>query len=278
MKKILVLIFSFFLVFLGQIKSQCTFTLTNTVLDSSCAPSMPYCSGEYILKAGSGTPPYNWPTGRSYKTIDTIYFVCPGTYTVNVTDSLGCTGTTIVNISQYKTLLVDSFHVNKLPSCDTCCDGSISVYVVGQDAPCNVPAYTFIWTPGGMYFQTLTNACAGIQYTCCVTDADAYTSCDTITVHSPPPAKVQQNNAASFNLSVYPNPTNTILNIHITLREGEVIYFNLYNAMGQQIQRMQLKNNLTALLLNNYSTGLYYYRIIDSNGNVLKADKQMVIH
>jgi hypothetical protein len=78
--------------------------------------------------------------------------------------------------------------------------------------------------------------------------------------------------------NVYPNPANTKLNIELQLQLGAIVHICLYNSIGQLMQCEELQSNLTTLPISNLSSGLYYYRITDENGNVLKADKQMIIH
>jgi len=84
--------------------------------------------------------------------------------------------------------------------------------------------------------------------------------------------------ASNINAKVYPNPANTMLNIQVNLIQGQIAYFVMYNSLGEEIKSMELDNQLTTLPTNNLSAGMYYYRIIDKNGNIIKADKQLLMH
>ena len=78
-------------------------------------------------------------------------------------------------------------------------------------------------------------------------------------------------------VSVYPNPAWTELNIKFEQYNGKKTFMLLFNAMGQQMQMMELKNEFTTVPINDLATGLYYYRIIDDSGNMLESGKQMII-
>jgi len=77
---------------------------------------------------------------------------------------------------------------------------------------------------------------------------------------------------------VYPNPANTLLNVQVDLEQGQVAQICLYNSLGQLVQCMELRDNLSTLSTSSLAAGIYYYRIIDETGAVLKADKQMIVH
>ncbi len=84
--------------------------------------------------------------------------------------------------------------------------------------------------------------------------------------------------AKAVEVKVFPNPANTKLNIEIPVTEGRVFSIYLFNNMGQLILGRTLQSGLTMLHLDTFSNGLYYYRITDSQGNLIKADKQLIIH
>ncbi len=86
------------------------------------------------------------------------------------------------------------------------------------------------------------------------------------------------NNVRTSTIKVFPNPANTILNVELGLQKGEIAFIYLYNDLGQQVQKTELKNVLTVVPINTLSSGIYYYKIIDDEGNLLKTDKQAIIH
>ena len=82
---------------------------------------------------------------------------------------------------------------------------------------------------------------------------------------------------ANRTASVYPNPASTLLNVQVKLQLNEVANICLYNNLGEMVMCQVLKASLTTLPINNLASGIYYYRITDMNGALIKADKVMVV-
>jgi CubicO group peptidase (beta-lactamase class C family) len=76
---------------------------------------------------------------------------------------------------------------------------------------------------------------------------------------------------------VYPNPANTELTIKMEQSTEKLAYFTMFNALGQRLKRMEIKDEFTTINVSDLPTGLYYYRIMDETGNVLRADKEMIV-
>ena len=109
-------------------------------------------------------------------------FNIPGTYNVclNITDSMAATcnstfcasvtvtGVVICNITLSMTAT--------MASCSTCTDGVANAYPSGGTAP-----YTYLWQPGNITTPSITGIATG-TYTCCVTDANACTACNSVNV------------------------------------------------------------------------------------------------
>lgn len=269
MRKLLLL--SFFslvaVLAIAQNKPTCSFTLTNTIIDSSCA--YPECHGIYILTAIGGTPPYDWPTGRSYETKDTVTENCPNTYIITVKDTAGCTATTTVVMPLYKTIHIDSIRIIKQPSCTTCCDGKIQAY-----PGCGYVPYTFSWS-SGQNNGTDTAACAGTTYTFCVTDSHAHTACDSIKVPSGPTV-VMPIVPNQVSLLISPNPSNGKFTIEVKGdRENEKV--EIYNVLGEKIySQSSILNSQFTIDLSSKSSGIYFYRITSEKGEFVGNGKLVI--
>ncbi len=79
-------------------------------------------------------------------------------------------------------------------------------------------------------------------------------------------------------VQVYPNPANTLLTVQLNLATGDYANACMYNSLGQLIECKQLQNGISTILISNLPSGIYYYRITDNMGNMIKADKQMIVH
>ncbi|HIN39758.1 MAG TPA: T9SS type A sorting domain-containing protein, partial [Flavobacteriales bacterium] len=62
-------------------------------------------------------------------------------------------------------------------------------------------------------------------------------------------------------ISVYPNPTREVIYFENTLNNQMLIY--IYDAMGKLLQCLNLDENKKALNVENYSEGIYFYRVLE---------------
>jgi len=122
-------------------------------------------SDGYIdLSVSGGTTAYSyaWSNGSSTEDLSGL---SAGTYTVTVTDALGCTGSDVYTLTQpaaAASLAASGISVDA--SCAGVCDGSIDLSVSGGASP-----YTYLWS-NGFTAQDPSGLCAG-TYTVTVTDS-----------------------------------------------------------------------------------------------------------
>jgi subtilisin-like proprotein convertase family protein len=97
-------------------------------------------NGAVDLTVTGGNAPlgYSWSTGSTNQDIGSLG---TGTYTVTVTDALGCTKTTTAVVTQPAILAVNGAQVN--PSCAGVNNGSIAQTITGGTSP-----YSYAWSTG----------------------------------------------------------------------------------------------------------------------------------
>ena len=134
------------------------------------------CDGELGYTVTGGVSPYIFvlDTCHGGSPVTTPQFMssynnlCPGAYTLNVTDVNGCIASgpcdTLVECNIQFTGAISH------PTCPNACDGSIVLNAIS-------PNLSFLWTIGSTT-QSITNLCAG---TYCVTIIDTVTGCQTDT-------------------------------------------------------------------------------------------------
>ena len=129
---------------------------------------------------------YYWDFGDgnySYTQNPVHTFNIPGTYNVclMLSDSnvIGpCTSSFCANVTVTGTVICNmtlSFSYT-MASCGSCADGSATVTPAGGSAP-----YTYSWSPISNTTATASGLLPG-TYTCCVTDANSCTACDSVTI------------------------------------------------------------------------------------------------
>ena len=191
-------------------------------------------SATAIASGGTGTYTYLWNTGETTQTISNLV---AGTYSVDITDSEGCTTSCSVVIKGSSS---PTCSINKT---DTSCgfdNGSATVQVTGGQAP-----YTFLWSTGDNT-QTISGLSAG-TYSVVVTDAyGCTTNCSVYIQNSSSPTCTIYSTDATCG---YPNGSATV------------------NAFGGVGPYTYLWNNgATTQTVNNLDAGTYTVIVTDSEG------------
>jgi gliding motility-associated-like protein len=146
-----------------------TMAFTNVVCNGAC-------NGTASLTVTGGTAPYsyNWTSGQGTPNAANL---CPGSYTVDITDAHGCTTQQTVTITE-PTLLVSSI-TSTNASCNGICDGTATVTASG-----GIPGYNYTWSPNGGTTPTANGLCAG-AYSVITSDMNGCTSVTSVNILQP---------------------------------------------------------------------------------------------
>ncbi|MFH1321907.1 MAG: PKD domain-containing protein [Bacteroidota bacterium] len=137
------------------------------------------CNGLVTSTVSSGTPAYTYSWSPGGGTGPSFTDLCPGTYTLIVTDANNCTGTDNATITEPP--LLTSITSGNDASCNSACDGDATVTPAGGSPP-----YTYQWD-GGTGFQTTavaTGLCAG-TFNVTISDANGCTANNSYIVNEP---------------------------------------------------------------------------------------------
>jgi gliding motility-associated-like protein len=134
-------------------------------------------TGSIINNTIGGTPPYIfvWNDASIFQNRTAL---APGTYTVTVTDVTPCSATKSITITQPAALIVTNNNTNI--TCNGGNNGSINLTVTG-----GTPGYTYNWG-SGITAPNRTGLTGG-TYTVTVTDANACSRVNSITMYQPNP-------------------------------------------------------------------------------------------
>ncbi|MCX6268225.1 MAG: SprB repeat-containing protein, partial [Bacteroidetes bacterium] len=149
-----------------------THSMTKTLCNGSC-------DGMIDITVTGGTAPYYYIwDNATLSTTTNASGLCAATYTVTITDALGCK-----LVAGWPVTSPDAIVINGLPvpaSCNTYADGSINLTIAGGTG-----AYSYLWNdPAASTTQNISGLLAG-TYTVTVTDANSCKMTGSWTVSQP---------------------------------------------------------------------------------------------
>jgi hypothetical protein len=232
-----------------KITSTYTVTQSTEILTSFSIASVS-CNGKNDGAINSsttgGAPPYvySWsPGGMSSPNVSGLPI---GTYTLTVTDKLGCSVSSSTDITEPAVLSATVTSTNE--TCDYMNDGTASVAVTG-----GTPGYTYTWMPGSKKTSSITNLTAG-SYTLTVKDLKACSVTSIVTITQPPALTV--NTINQVNVSCNGGSDGTVT---ANPSGGTTPYTYLWTP-----------GNITTATLSNVPTGTYTVNITDNNNCTTK--------
>ncbi|MBK8554691.1 MAG: HYR domain-containing protein [Lewinellaceae bacterium] len=165
--------------------NNCSATLTVNITQPAALSTNATATGETSLGANNGTAtaaptggssPYTylWSTGA---TTQGITGLAPGSYTVTVTDSKGCTKSKTVQVSSFNCMLMTSTTQADV-GCHGAATGQITLSVAGGQLP-----YAYTWSNGDTT-ATISGLVAGV-YTVSVADISGCTAIASATISEP---------------------------------------------------------------------------------------------
>ena len=142
--------------------------------DALCADQ---ASGQLAAVITGGTAPYTYAWSGDTATTSVADSLLAGTYTVTVTDALGCNLELAGTVGAPQPLQITA-QIDQTISCQGGASGGVSVQAVTG----GTPAYTFIWNDiNGSTTTSVTGLSAG-TYAVLVTDSNACQASDTVTL------------------------------------------------------------------------------------------------
>jgi gliding motility-associated-like protein len=221
--------------------------LANEVLTD---PNCNQCDGSIVIAPSGGTGPYTYlwttpsvPPGTQPVTT-TLLNLCPGAYTLVITDSNGCQANFAYPLSSVNAPIPNTTVTNA--SCNGNCDGAITAAPSGGTAP-----YTYFWSPTGDTTITINGLCSG-QYSLNVTDA---AGCVGVAIDSITQPDVLQANINASNL----NCSGTCDGWAVSNTIGGTAPFSYNWSPG----------GLTQDSITNLCAGTYFVTVTDSNNCIV---------
>ncbi|HXB14086.1 MAG TPA: T9SS type A sorting domain-containing protein, partial [Bacteroidia bacterium] len=234
----------------------------NNVLNVSCNGGN---NGSASSSVSGGTAPYTYSWSNSQNSPD-ISSLSAGTYTLNISDNNGCTGSASVIITQPTAMSITADSTNDNGGCN----GSAWAILNGGTLP-----YTYLWTGGGTT-DTIQNQCAG-NYCITITDASGCidSACVTINIYTGT-ENVVSNPAG---VVIYPNPNNGqfIIQLSNSNKLSASSQLEIYNMIGEEIySQFNIHNSAFNIDLTSRANGIYLYRVLSETGNLVSEGKFII--
>jgi hypothetical protein len=199
-------------------------------------------SGSIDLSVSGGTGPYmySWSNGSTTQDISNL---AGGSYTVTVTDVLGCTSSTSITITEPTALSLTTTSTDEMMGMD----GTATVTVTG-----GTPNYMYYWMPGGATMASISGLAAG-TYSITVLDANGCGDTLEVVVGS----QVSLDEAGLTSIVLYPNPSAT--NITVSNSASTVIdHVGVFTSEGRLVFEFTLGGNESRILdISSWSPGRY---------------------
>jgi hypothetical protein len=242
------------------------YTLSNTVnLGLTVNATNASCNAlndGVAIAAGSGSAgyTYQWTGGPSSATYSNL---AAGSYTVLVTDANGCTQSSTTTITEPDPIQASFTSVENFLTVNFTNTSSAGSYQWtfgdGNTSGAANPIHTYADKGTYEVCLSVTNSCGTVS-TCknLLIDNVAGIIGDEPTI-----------------MEVYPNPVSEVL--FIRNQTGLPLSFIVYDLNGRFIQSYKLRGDVSEVDVKNWSNALYFYQVIDRNGDILKTDKFSVV-
>ncbi|MCH8902833.1 MAG: T9SS type A sorting domain-containing protein [Bacteroidetes bacterium] len=246
-------------------------TINNIVsLTSGMTVKNALCNGDsngtatVTVAGGTGTLTYLWNSSPPQST-QTVTGLLAGTYSVTVTDSLGCTITDMATVTEPDVIQI---FTSTTPATQGQSDGTATVdSVTGGTSP-----FTYLWS-NSQTTQTATGLGVG-SYTVVVTDSNGCVDSATVTI-------TELTDIADISripiVTIYPNPVEDQLFLVVMGESGHEIELNLVNILGENVgtEKVKLTGSSPQMVdVSNLPGGIYFIRIheIGSVAKFIKAN------
>jgi hypothetical protein len=269
----------------GNISNLCAGTYTVTITDNAaCSATASFtlieptilvglgavtnvqcygdCNGSASISPSGGTPgyTYTWSTGAATPGITNL---CPGTYTVTVSDANNRTLSSAMTIMEPPLLALGNLTPSH-PTCPGCTDGSICI----SNSSGGTPSYTYSISPtAGTFNGTCYINLPADTYTVCITDAHGCTACITDTLFDPPSGI--GNLLSGYDVSLYPNPFNDDFYVEINNSSISITHLVIYDALGRNILTSESIGNKFHLSGDNLLNGVYFVELCSEKNQII---------
>ncbi len=229
--------------------------ITNLTINSlptvfATSPSSVLCHGQTTTITANGAASYTWSNASTSPTI-TVSPTVTTNYTLTGTGANGCVNTAMSTIVVYNLPTVTASSTSSL-----LCTGQTATITAGG-------ATSYLWNDNSTNVTISVSPTTSTTYSVTGTDINGCSDIAIITQSVSLCTGIEsfQNNQ-SF-ISIYPNPTNGILNIDFDIDKDADIH--VLNSLGEDVFQSTVHSKKTKLNLGNLNNGIYIIKIITND-------------
>jgi HYR domain-containing protein/type IX secretion system substrate protein/SprB-like repeat protein len=252
-------------------EAACTFSiaiisnleLTASITEPSCADAT---DGSAAVLPSGGAEPYQYAwDDDAQQTTQTATGLSAGTYSVTITDAIGCETVATIVLTEPETVLITVDEVT--PETGSNMDGAVSVTVAGGTG-----ALSIEWSLNGNFFsgdEDLTALSAG-TYVLHVTDENGCTAEDSVAVES---ITGTADPALESRISVFPNPVSGELHLAFELGAAAEVRIGMYDLDGRLVLpriRGKLQSKNLSMDMSHLAPGIYIVKMVVNEAVVVK--------
>lgn len=207
---------------------------------------------------GNGGYTYSWSTGDQS---DSITDLGLGTYSVQITDSLGCSWEGTAQVTQ-----PDSLSLSKVVRHDSTGTG---VGLIDLKVTGGTPPYTYEWDTGETT-RFLIKLKGDSTYFVDITDANGCMISDSTFIKGKEVIDVLGDRISSSLIKLFPNPTKDELTIHIKAHWTSTITIRIFDLYGRQLlltnEYLAGQEKRISLDVGSLPAGIYYLQVQTERG------------
>lgn len=257
-------------VYVEDASGNCTATSTETInntgtaINGTISPTQTICDGESVTLTATGGGTYLWTPGGQTTASITVTPSATTTYMVTITQG-SCTEdlTTIVAVNPSPTAVAGA-------NVDTTYLGSGATVNFDNTGSSTGGSVSYLWDYGDGNFgtagsPTFSYSAAGTYDVVLTVTENGCSATDTITIVVINNVGIDDTSLAE-SISVYPNPTNGMVQLSINLAQSRDLRIEVYDAIGALIESTPLFNvgNYNHQLdLTDVANGIYFVKVID---------------
>jgi hypothetical protein len=230
--------------------TDCGLTISSTATNALCFGDE---SGSAVVTATDGTGPYTYDIGDGPEPTGVFTGLSAGSYTVTITDALGCEESEYITISQPSNLDAIYSSTDEIEGAD----GAVNLTVIG-----GTPSYSFEWSGPGAFSSTdedISGLISGV-YEVDITDGNGCLHTEENVIVRSQLSIIENTNG----LSIFPNPTNGLFFIEV--ENNSILDYKIRDISGRIVLVNQLQSSKIQIDLSKEAKGTYFIELTTNQG------------